>query len=176
MLRQAGAAHAAHRDEEEGGHSDALLRLPGQTAMEALLGETRENSWEPEYRACRPALEARFRRWFPSLRGQESDFYNEAWESLLRQDEVENVRAFLSRAMYARGVDEMRRDGRRPRGSADADSPAVAAVISDRTDRLTDERALDGLDGRERQMLLLDRLTSRQQRIVFRLRARRRDL
>lgn len=134
--------------------------------MGERLDSHRDGGWEVEYTALRPLLERRFRGRFPSLRGQESDFYNEAWESLLRQEEVAKPRAFLERAMYARGIDELRRDQRRPHGTADADAPAVAEAVSDRTDRLTDELALDGLDGRERQALLLDRLSQRQQRIV----------
>ena len=124
MLRQAGTADASG-DEVGRGQLDVLRCLTGQREMPESLDPPQRERYAHEYIALRPRLQAHFRKRFPTLRSQESDFYNEAWESLLRQDDVENPRAFLSRAMYARGIDEMRRDARRPHGSADATSPTV---------------------------------------------------
>src|SRR6266568_1596637 len=76
---------------------------------------------ENAYEFFRQPLLKKARRWFPSLRGAELDLYQSAWESLLRnRDGIRDVEKYLERALYNRGIDELRARALVPALSLDA--------------------------------------------------------
>ena len=165
MLRQAGAAESVAA--EEGGHSAAARCLAGQREMPESLDPPQRERYAHEYIALRPRLEAHFRKRFPTLRGQESDFYNEAWESLLRSEaRPDSLFAYLDRALYTRGLNELRRRQRRPGDQPHAGEPGVLETEAERTEREPQEIVIDDVSAASTQQLLLDRLSSRQARII----------
>ena len=166
MLREAGAADAK-TDEVEGGHSAEPRCLHRQREMPAPLKAPSNDGLAREYVELRPRLEMLFRKWFPSLRGQEPDFYNEAWESLLQAGaEPDCLQAWLERALYTRGLNELRRRARRPGDQAGADESARIERVFERTEQGTEEHVVGGLAATTAQELLLDRLSERQARII----------
>jgi RNA polymerase sigma factor (sigma-70 family) len=70
---------------------------------------------EEAYERFKEPLLARTRNWFPLLRGMEADLYQSAWEALLRNGkDVDDVETYLERAVFTKGLDELRRRQRRP--------------------------------------------------------------
>ena len=135
--------------------------------MSEVLDAPREQSLAREYVELRVQLEAVFRHRFPGLRGLEGDLYNEAWESLLRRETPpDSTFAFLERALYNRGLDELRRRARRPGDSPDAAETARLDDFFDRTAPQTEESVVGDLGAAATNQLLLDRLTARQARIL----------
>jgi DNA-directed RNA polymerase specialized sigma24 family protein len=135
--------------------------------MPELLHERGRGDYGAEYVRLQARLAHSFRLWFPALRGQEDDFYNDAWTELLDDEEIhDDAEARLRRTLYTRGLDEMRRRGRRPAGMLDADDPDVADEAFERTEENPEEHALLEIGARDAQAILLEHLTGRQQRVL----------
>ena len=166
MLRQAGTAESV-AGAEEGGHSTAAGCLGVQREMPEALDAPQRERYAHEYVDLRPRLEALFRKRFPTLRGQEGDFYNDAWESLLQSEtQPDALFAYLDRALYTRGLNELRRRDRRPADQAQAGEPVELDGLAERTDREPGETVVDDIAAAATQKLLLDRLSPRQARII----------
>ena len=176
MLRQAGTAESV-AGAEQGGHPVPGRCLGWQREMPETLDAPQRERYSHEYLELRPQLEALFRKRFPTLRGQEADFYNDAWESLLQSEtQPDALFAYLDRALYTRGLNELRRRDRRPGDQAQAGEPVELDSLTERTDREPGETVVDDIAAAATQKLLLDRLSPRQARIMLRLRPRRRGV
>jgi RNA polymerase sigma factor (sigma-70 family) len=149
--------------------------------MTAPVTPAHPKDMENAYQFFRQPLLKKARRWFPSLRGAELDLYQSAWESLLRnRDGIRDVEKYLERALYNRGIDELRAralvpalsldaaggegkiNGADPRGKT---GRAELHALVERTTPIPEEQA----ELREDAQLLaelLDELTPRQQQII----------
>ena len=164
MLREAGTAEVVPDDR---GHPAPVRCLTGQRGMPKVPEAPQRERYTQHYVELRPRLESLFRKRFPTLRGQESDLYNEAWESLLRTEtQPDSVFAYLERALYTRGLNELRRRERRPDEQAQAGEPVEFDSVTERTEREPGEAVVDDVAAATTQELLLERLSSRQARIV----------
>jgi RNA polymerase sigma factor (sigma-70 family) len=129
------------------------------------------------YERFKEPLLQKARGWFPPLRGMELDLYQSAWEALLKNTEVEDLESYLERAVFTKGLDELRRRERKPAISLErlrlrrpgtrrvSRGLTGAELVADATTPLPEDRVQLRQEGKLA-LELLDELTPLQQRIV----------
>jgi RNA polymerase sigma factor (sigma-70 family) len=132
---------------------------------------------EAAYERFKEPMLQKARSWFPALRGMELDLYQSAWEGLLRNGDIEDLERYLKRAIFTKGLDELRRRGRRPTVSLERlrlRKPGTrrlsrglpgAELVPDGITPLPEDQAQLREDVKSA-LELLDELTPLQQRIV----------
>jgi RNA polymerase sigma factor (sigma-70 family) len=82
--------------------------------MAATATPARGDALGDSYERCMESMLEKARAWFPTLEGLESDLYQAAWESVLRNRErIVDLERYLESALYSAGLEQLRSRRRR---------------------------------------------------------------